>query len=287
MRKTLIATAVLASLASSAVLAEEAAAPASPHTLTANVGLVSDYVFRGISQTHGKPAIQGGVDYSHSSGLYAGIWGSSISWVSDAQNTSVPVELDVYGGYKSTFGGGDWNYDVGVISYNYPGSKDVPANFSAKANTVEVYGAIGYKWLTAKYSQATSSHFIGWYGGPAGSDVNQKTRGSGYLELNAAYDLGEGWGLVGHVGHQKVKNYTAVGDTNASYTDWKVGVTKDVGFGVVGLSYTDTNAKGTCNGGSGGSNAYCWGVYSAGSGTATDFRNAAQSQVVLSFNKTF
>jgi len=87
------------------------------------------------------------------------------------------------------------------------------------------------------------------------------------------------------VGHQKVKNYAAVGDTDASYTDWKLGVTKDIGFGVVGLAYTDTNSKGSCNGGAGGTNAYCWGNYSTG-GT-TNFRNASQSQVVATFTKTF
>jgi uncharacterized protein (TIGR02001 family) len=67
-----------------------------------------------------------------------------------------------------------------------------------------------------------------------------KQRGSGYIDLSANYDLGNGWGVQAHVGHQDVRNYS-----DASYTDWKLGVTKDVGFGVVGLAYTDTNAN-TC-----------------------------------------
>lgn len=283
--KKLIIAAVLASAVSVPAFAEEAAPAAGPHTFTGNVGLVSDYLFRGISQSHGKPAIQGGFDYAHASGLYAGIWGSSISWVSDAQNRSVPTEIDIYGGYKNSFGGGDWNYDVGVITYNYPGSANTPANASAKADTAEVYGAIGWKWLTAKYSHTVSSHFVGWYGGSAGSDTTKNTRGSGYLELNASYEVAPTWNLIGHLGHQKVKNYVASGDTNASYTDWKIGVTKDVGFGVVGLAYSDTNSHGTCNGGSGGTNAYCWGVYNGTS--STNYRNASKGQAVLSFNKTF
>lgn len=290
MKKTIVATALLAAFAAptafvSSACAEEAA-PVAEHTFTPNIGVVSDYLFRGISQTHGKPALQGGLDYAHSSGLYAGIWGSTISWVSDAQDKSVPLEIDVYGGYKNTFAGGDWNYDVGVITYNYPGSKDVPANFSAKANTTEVYAALGYKWLTAKYSYATSSHFIGWYGGATGTDTSKNTRGSDYLELNANYDLGNGWAVLGHVGHQKVKNYISSGDTDASYNDWKVGVTKDVGFGVVGLAYSDTDSKGTCSS-SGGTNAYCWGEYNAGAASLTNFRNASKGQAVLSFNKSF
>ena len=279
-RKLIIATAIASTFASVAVAAE----PASPHTFTGNVGLVSDYLFRGISQSHGKPAIQGGFDYAHASGFYAGAWGSSISWVSDAQNVSVPVEIDVYGGYKNGFAG-DWTYDVGLITYNYPGSKSVPANASAKADTTEIYAALGWKWLTAKYSYATSSHFIGWYGGVAGGDTTKGTKGSDYLELNANYDLGNGLTLIGHVGAQKVKNYVKSGDTDASYTDWKIGVTKDLGVGVVGLAYSDTSSKGTCNSTAGGTNAYCWGVYSTG-GT-TGYRDASQSQVVLSFTKSF
>ena len=233
MRKTILATAVLAALAASAsVMAQEAAAPASEHTFTANVTLASEYIYRGIGQTNRKPAIQGGFDYSHASGLYAGVWGSNISWLSDAGNgTSSSAEIDLYGGYKNTFAGGDWNYDLGVLRYNYPGT--FPAGFT-KADTTELYGAIGWKWLTLKYSHVVSSHIFGF----TGANGLDNTRGSGYLELNAAYDLGDGWGVLGHVGHQKIKN-----NDDASYTDYKVGVTKDVGFGTVGLSYWTTNAK--------------------------------------------
>ena len=297
MKKLVLVSAVAAAFAApTAVLAQAApaAAPASPHTFTDNVGLVSDYLFRGISQTRGGPALQGGADYSHSSGLYAGVWGSNIKWVSDAQNVSVPVEVDVYGGYKNAFGGGDWNYDVGYIAYIYGGSKDVPASPSAKADTQEVYGALGWKWLTAKYSYSTSRNFIAWYGGPAGANsgtaanpTRTDTRGSGYLELNAAYDLGNGWGITGHIGTQKVANYQAVGQTDASYSDYKVGVTKDLGFGVLGLAYSTTSVKGTCNGTAGGSSAYCWGVYNSGTNTTGGFRDMAKGQAVLSFNKTF
>lgn len=285
MKKTLIAAAVAGLFAIPAMA--QTAAPVSDHTFTANVGVVTDYLFRGISQTHGKPAIQGGVDYSHSSGIYAGTWLSSISWVGDAQNRSVPTEIDIYAGFKNTFGGGDFNYDLGLITYNYPGTKTTPGNNSAKADTQEVYGALGWKWLTLKYSHTISSHFVGWYGGSGGTDQSRNTRGSNYLELNAAYDLGAGWGLSGHIGHQKVKNYDKTGDTDASYSDWKIGVTKDIGFGVVGLYYSDTNSKGTCDGASGGTNAYCWYNYNPAPGTNSNFRNMAQDQVVATFSKTF
>lgn len=232
MNKKLIAAAVAGALASP-LFAIAADAPAE-HTFTGNVTLASEYIYRGIGQTNREAAIQGGFDYSHSSGFYIGTWASSISWLSDMSATgakiSSNIEIDVYGGYKGAIAE-DWTYDVGVLTYNYPGS--YPNGF-VDADTTEVYVGLGWKWLSAKYSYATSSHTFGWVG-----TKGENTRGSDYLELNAAYDLGDGWGISGHVGHQKIKHF---GD--ASYTDWKIGVTKDIGVGVVGVAYWDTDAKG-------------------------------------------
>ncbi len=289
MRKTLLAVAVAGvfSLPVAAIAAD--AAPASPHTFAYNVGVVSDYLFRGVSQTRGGAALQGAVDYSHASGLYAGVSASSITWVKDWLGKG-SLEVDLYGGYKNSFAGGDWNYDVGVIAYTYPGHGKAQPTFLANPNTTEVYGAIGYKWLTLKYSQAVSKNFIGWYGGPA---LDKDTRGSNYLELNAAYDLGDGWGINGHYGAQKVKNsVTTAAAMDANYNDWKIGVTKDVGFGVVGLAYSDTDAKGSCGNPlpAAGASSYCWGTNSnvaAASGPTNGFKNVAKGQVVLSFNKAF
>lgn len=235
MKFRLVSAALLAALSSPVFAQAPAAAPAatSPHIFTGNVALASEYIYRGIGQTNRKPAIQGGFDYAHASGLYAGVWASNISWLSDTPgaNISAPIEIDVYGGYKNAFGGGDWNYDVGFLTYNYPGS--YPAGF-VKPDTTELYGAIGWKWLSFKYSHVVSSHIFGF----TGSNGSDKTRGSQYYELNATYDLGEGWNLIGHVGRQTIRH-----NGDASYTDWKFGATKDLGFGTVGLAYVDTNAK--------------------------------------------
>jgi uncharacterized protein (TIGR02001 family) len=80
MKKLLLASAVATALAAPTVRFAHAAdaAPASPHTLTGNVGFVSDYRFRGISQTFKEPALQGGFDYSHASGFYLGTWASNV-----------------------------------------------------------------------------------------------------------------------------------------------------------------------------------------------------------------
>jgi len=288
MRKLVLSAAVAAAFVSSAYAQTPApaapAAPASP--LSFNVGVTSDYLFRGISQTHGRPAIQAGIDYLHSSGFYIGAWASSITWVKDAYGKG-SVEIDVYGGYKNSFGGGDWNYDVGYITYNYPGKGSEVPTLNANPNTQELYAALGYKFLTAKYSYATSSHFIGWVGGATGTE---KTRGSDYLELNANYDAGGGWTLIGHIGHQKVKRFFATAAINdASYTDWKLGVSKDVGFGTITAAYSDTDSKGTCTSG-GGTNAYCWGNIGAMSGVSlptAGFKDVSKGKFVLSFLKTF
>src|SRR6185295_10478251 len=132
MRKTIIA-ASLATAAfavptlASAQAATPAAAPASPHTFTGNMSLVSDYRFRSISQTFKQPAIQGGFDYSHESGFYAGNWNSNVN--SGAGFPGGSIEMDFYGGWKKTWG--DWGLDVGAIYYYYPGTDANATNFLA------------------------------------------------------------------------------------------------------------------------------------------------------------
>lgn len=270
-----------------AMLAPFAAAAEETSPWAFNVGLVSDYLFRGVSQTHGGGALQGGIDYNHPSGFYVGAWGSTITWVEDwtgAGNT----EIDIYGGYKGSLGG-DLGYDVGLITYNYPGHGNINPGALADPDTKEVYAGLSYKWLSAKYSYALTPYFIGWYGGTA---YDQKSKGSNYLEFNANYDMGNGWTLVGHYGKQKVKNSVAVGAVNdANYSDWKLGVTKDVGFGVVGIAYSDTNTKGVCSQTvASNTNLYCWGTGGNGAtqtAPGANFKDVSKGTVVVSFTKSF
>lgn len=258
MQKKLIAMALVAAFAAPAFA--EDAPPAGPHTFTGNVGVVSDYLFRGISQTQHKAAIQGGFDYSHSSGVYAGFWASNVNWVSLGGTGPKPdnsLETDFYGGYKGTVG--DFGYDVGMIRYYYPGDTLAGAT---TPNTTEAYVGGSWKFISLKYSHTLSDYMVGWNGANS-----EKTKGSDYWDLSANYDLGDGWGVSAHVGHQKIKNLS-----DASYTDWKLGATKDLGFGVVGLAYSGTNAKGDCNK----SEIYCW-----------DGKDVSSDRVIASFSKTF
>jgi uncharacterized protein (TIGR02001 family) len=282
MKKTILSASVAALLAVSAISAMAEDAPASP--LSFNVGVTSDYLFRGISQTHGDAAVQGGIDYAFSNGFYIGTWASSISWVKDWLGKG-SVELDLYGGYKGAIND-DWSYDVGAIAYTYPGHEKANSGL-ANPTTSEVYGSIGYKWVSVKYSYALSPYFVGWYGG---TNFDKKSRGSDYIEVNANYDLGDGWTAIGHIGHQNVANSVAVGALkSASYSDWKVGVSKDVGFGLVTLAYSATDVSGSCSSSTGSTvNPYCWGDNGrAGVAPTSGYKNVAKDQVVLSFTKTF
>ena len=220
----LLNTLMLAALAVPGVTMAEETSP-----FSANVGLVTDYLYRGISQTGAKPAIQGGFDYAHDNGFYAGIWGSNISWLSDAGTaTNASVELDTYIGFSSSFAEGA-TYDVGFLRYNYPGTYAAGAT---KADTDEIYGAIGYKWIIAKYSYSLGDTF-----GTASA------KGTDYLEINADFPLAEGFVLGAHLGKQKYKGPNAgVGIASLSYTDYKLGVTKELGSFELGLAYSKTNA---------------------------------------------
>ncbi len=212
------------------------AAETSPHTLTGNVSLTSDYVFRGISQTGGDAAIQGGLDYTHSSGIYLGTWGSNVGWIEDFQGyNSGNMEVDLYGGYRGT--AGPISYDVGVIGYFYPGSK--PAT-TTKGDTTEAYVSLGWKWFTLKYSYALSDAVFG-FGKPTGAfDAD----GSNYLEINASLPVGEtGLTLGAHWGTFNFENYGA-----QDYNDWKVSAAYDMSklspvmSGVtLGVAYSDTD----------------------------------------------
>lgn len=292
----IILSSVLASAAATAQTTEPtpATAPASP--LSGNVGLVSQYVFRGLSQTNGKAALQGGLDYAHPSGFYVGTWLSNISWFTD-QNAGVksaPVALsspgsvgdpyvlgasnaarlewDIYGGYKNTFAN-DWNYDIGAIQYYYPGRFD---NLGAyrQPDTTEVYAAIGYKWVSLKYSKAISTYTFG---------VNE-SKGADYIDLSAAVPLGEsGVSLQAHVGHQRypgnpnVGYWVSSGGNNSffDYTDYKLGLTKEYQGFNFGLAWTYADTKDT-----------------APDNDTTTYMNAfgkniGRSRVALSVTKTF
>jgi len=233
--------------------------PAQAHDLSANVNLTSDYRMRGISMAHGKPSVQVGADYARDSGYYVGTLASTITWVKDATGSGT-VEVDLYGG-KHALLTEHVGYDVGAVRIMYPGAGAAPT-VTASPNTTEVYAQLGYDLVSAKYSYVVSKNFVGWFG-PNYED----TRGSNYIEVNGSYPLASGYSLSAHLGHQTVKQFS-----DASYSDWKVGVAKPFEIGNVSLVVIGTNANGSCSN----ADVYCWSNYNV-AGTAT----------VLTFGKVF
>ena len=255
-------------LAASSLLATAAfaqTAPAAPEVspITANVTVVNDYRYRGLTQSNFKPAIQGGFDYAHESGFYIGNWNSSISWISDnypatntnvqKQNSSVsaPLEMDFYAGFKKELIGEGFATDIGVLQYYYPtqGMSGMslrnasPTTVGAargqvgvNPNTTEVYLAQNFTYGPisgfGKFSYAITPLF-GLY----------NSAGSYYPDLTVNYDTGVfGLALNAHAGYQVVSNNSST--YNFSYADWKLGVTKDFGGGLsAAVAYVGTNAK--------------------------------------------
>ena len=194
--------------------------------LTANVALTSNYKFRGQDQDTGrtrafKPAIQGGFDYAFGeSGWYVGNWNSSVNWLSGNS-----IESDLYGGYRFTAGGVNW--DVGALTYVYPGAK--------QANTTELYGAGSFGPLTLKYSHTISKDYFGWAGESSGSGY--KGRNTGYLNLAFAQEVAPSLTLKAAVGYTRfnggIKDYTALTSSKIpNYVDYALGVSYDFGSGV-------------------------------------------------------
>lgn len=221
--------------------------PASEHMFTSNVGFTSDYVFNGISQNFRTPALQGGFDYAHSSGMYLGVWASNIS---GNQYTNASMETDVYGGYNGKVTD-DLGYNIGLMQVYYLGGKTSPVGATNKWDTSELLLGGTWKGLNIKYtytltnwygiSSATDGGFepTMWADGSSTADRagNLDSKGSGYIEANYIYELAEGLTLAGHVGHQTLKNFSKL-----SYTDFKLALTKvHAGFNF-GLAYTNTNA---------------------------------------------
>jgi len=240
MRKSLLTLALSTTLCVPALAQAQAT---SPHSFSANVGLYSEYIFRGTAQTGGKPALQGGFDYAHSSGLYAGTWASNISWLEDfGAYTRSSMEWDFYGGFGGNIGKSDFTFDVGTIYYYYPGNANPGV---VNANSWELYAGLGWKFLSLKYSYALKDYF-----GARPNANADKTDGTWYLDFGVDYPVGNsGFSLLAHYGKLKVKNDgTQAAATEASYNDWKLGAKYVVPSGMLkdlelGAYYTDTDAK--------------------------------------------
>ncbi|GGC96772.1 TorF family putative porin [Undibacterium terreum] len=228
MKKLILVAAISAAFISSFAHAEDAKPEeAKPdNEVSFNIGIASEYRYRGITQSRFDPAVQGGADYTHNpTGFYAGTWLSSIKWTKDAGGSG-DVEWDLYAGKRGELAK-DLGYDVGVLSYVYPsnGLGKVPG--FANADTTEVYAQLSYGIAYIKYSYSLTNLF---------GFVDSKN--SSYLDIGANFDMGNGYTVGTHIGNQVIKN-----NPIASYWDYKIGVSKEF-FGVgFNLSAIGTNAE--------------------------------------------
>lgn len=271
MRNSILSLAVAAALAVPALAAAQSGSP-----VTGNMTIASDYRFRGISQTYLGPTIQGGIDYSHPSGLYLGNWNSNVA--SQQFPVGSGIEMDFYGGWKTTFG--DIGLDIGTIYYYYPkaewngtvGSTTGDADF----NNWEIYLGASWKWLSAKFFYALSDYF-GLANEQAGSWITHKdtgvplggrggSDGTWYLDLSASVPMTKELSIVAHYGMLEVEKYSEL-----DYKDWKLGITYDLSGWILGAAYVDSDAD----------NAY---YYAGGS---SGVKETGKSTIVFSVMKTF
>jgi uncharacterized protein (TIGR02001 family) len=261
MKQLLLASALAAAFTTSVAQAQTPA-PTPEHTVTGNMTIGTDYRFRGISQTFGEgfftvgPTIQGGIDYSHSSGLYLGNWNSNVSGNQFPNGSS--IEMDFYGGWKGTFG--DFGVDVGTIYYAYPGGTKLlgvdPAgntNFTS-VNNWEAYVGGSWKWFSAKYFYSFTDYFgysedvVAGLCNPNRSCLNSigqsnlgrngNTKGTQYLMGAFNMEVMPKLTLTATAGYTWVKHYN-----DLSYFDYKVGLTYDLAGWLLGASIIGTDAN--------------------------------------------
>ncbi|MCL7750512.1 TorF family putative porin [Guyparkeria hydrothermalis] len=208
MKKTLIATSIASAVSLSALTLPSVAAA----EVSANVGVVSNYFFRGVTQTDDGAAVQGGLDYAHDSGFYAGTWASTVDF---GDGTS--YELDLYAGYGGSIG--DLGYDVGYIYYAYPDGDDLDFG--------EIYGSLSYSYLTAGLAYTVNSQATG-----------ESAFDTGDLYYYAGVDVP--FGESGYSGSLYYGYYTFDADSSTNeldYGHWSAGLSKDAGeFGSFGLN---------------------------------------------------
>jgi uncharacterized protein (TIGR02001 family) len=196
--------------------------------VSGNLGLTSDYRFRGVSQSQNAPAVQGGIDYNHKSGWYVGNWNSSVS--SQVYTNGSGVESDLYAGWKKEFNG--VTVDVGSYNYFYP--RATTAATGSNFDTYEGYVGLGYGPVAVKYSQTLGNGYFG----------TANAKGTQYYEANFAYPIASSKiSLLAHAGHTNVANSSSL-----DYSDYNFGVGYDLqGWNLAAKYYTNGDKSSTFN----------------------------------------
>lgn len=231
MRFSTITFGVLMLAAATPAMAQDEEAP--PVTVTGGVTGITDYRFRGISQTDENIAVQGTLNINHESGFYAGTFVSTVDGT-----TALPgygnLEVDLYAGYTKTFEGG-FGLDVGLLYYVYPDAASGPPPTHVDTDFFEPYASLIY---TAGPVTAKVGANWAWSGqsGLAGND-NIYIRG----DLTVAVP-GTPISLLGHAGY--TDGQLGILSPDGNYIDWSLGAEAVYSFVKVGVQYVDTDIKG-------------------------------------------
>jgi len=237
--KRILMTLALAGLSLPALAQQKAPEP--EYTISGNFGLVSDYRFRGISQSDKKPAVQGGVDFAHKSGFYLGNWNSSISdWAGTIHSSG--IEMDVYGGFKKEIAG--IAFDIGAIYYYYPDAKNTATNVNP-VNTREVYFGAGYGPISLKASRTMSERYFG-IGKNNDTTLLQtaesSAKGTMYYDITFSKEIADKTTLKIHAGLLDLEKRSTATST---IKDYSIGIAYDLNGWVLGISYADTSGINT------------------------------------------
>jgi len=231
MRFSMITLSGLMLAAATPAMAQDETEPADAVTVSGSVTGVSDYRFRGVSQTGEDAAVQGGVTVAHESGLYASVWASTIK---DDQAFAVlgygDAEIDLSAGYSKTFSNGV-GVDVGLLYYLYP-INESPA---LDTDFFEPYASVSY---TAGPVTAKVGANYAW-SGQAGLGGNDSLYLRGDLTVAVP---GTPISLLGHVGH--TDGQLAFFAPNQKYWDWSLGAEVSASFAKLGVQYVDTDVPG-------------------------------------------
>ncbi len=212
--------------------------------MTYNVGVVNNYLYRGISQTRGEPAVQGGLEYANKGGVYVGAWASSIKWIEDNSTAAVgvtgPTELNIYGGYKFDLAPST-TMDLGFLRYEYLNNTLEKNTAYSNANTDELYVGLSTPLFNVKFSYAMSNLF-----GQRGTIDRSNATGATYTEFSRDFNLGSGYKLTPKAGMTSMnsKVVDAVNGATTSYNDYSLTLTKDIQPGLaLSVGYSGTNAN--------------------------------------------
>jgi uncharacterized protein (TIGR02001 family) len=206
-------TAALAQDEADSTEAVEEAAEEEESNFSWNLAATTDYVFRGVSQTSRKPALQGGVDYSFGdSGFYVGAWGSNV----DYGDGTPDIELDTYVGYNADVSD-SLNLDVMLIRYAYFGEDDD-------------FGTIDYNELVGVLTWSEMLAFTAAYT----NDYANTGESSSYFNVTGEWEVAEAFTFSAGVGRSNFED-------SDGYTDWMLGVSRQFGPVNAALNYYDTN----------------------------------------------